>query len=110
MTQETAVLVIFEHELLGEGLAARLQGMGIRALTVKSCDDDAIETALRTHPEVIVVECHNEGCLARIQRLSPTSRVVDASATVGRGYPTETLRFDVILDALGVEPHRETPA
>lgn len=109
MAHQTSVLVIFEHELLGEGLAARLRTMGIRTLTVKSGDSDAIEGALVTHPELIVVECHNEGCLDRIQHLSPTSRVVDATTAVGRGYPTEAMRFEVILEALRADPP-PTPA
>ncbi|HEU5144807.1 MAG TPA: hypothetical protein VFT81_06485 [Dermatophilaceae bacterium] len=110
MAHETSVLVIFEHDLLGEGIAARLQSLGIHALTARSCDGDAVAAALRTHPEVVVVECNNKGCLARVRRLSPSSRVVDATASVGRGYPTETIRFDVILEALQAHPPRQTPA
>jgi DNA-binding NarL/FixJ family response regulator len=110
MAHQTSVLVIFEHELLGLGIAARLTGMGISAVTTKSCDDDAIETALLAQPEVVIVECHNEGCIDRVRRLSPEARVVDATTSVGRGYPTEAMRFDVILEALRVAPTRETPA
>jgi hypothetical protein len=110
MAHETSVLVIFEHDLLGEGLAVRLQAMGILALTARSCDGHAVETALGTHPDLVVVECHNEGCLARVKRLSPSSRVVDATASVGRGYPTEAMRFDVILEALRDDPPRQTLA
>jgi hypothetical protein len=108
LKRQTSVLVIAEHELLGEGLAARLATMGIHARTVKSCDDDAITAGLGKRPDVVVVECRNEGCLDRVRRLSPASRVVDATESVGRGYPTEAMRFDVILDALGVNSE-ETP-
>ena len=119
MAQETSVLVIFEHDLLGEGIAARLHALGFQALTARSCDSDAVAAALHTHPEVVVVECNNEGCLSRVRRLSPGSRVVDATASVGRGYPTEAMRFDVILEALqsdrsdqseGSDPPTLTPA
>lgn len=110
MTHQTTVLVIFEHELLGEGLATRLQSEGVRTVTVKSCSDGEIEAALLTHPEVVVAECTNEGCLARIRRISPTSRVVDATTAVGRGYPTEAMRFEVILEALRADPPHQTPA
>jgi hypothetical protein len=73
-------------------------------VTVKSCEGDTIESALATHPDVVIAECTNEGCLARIQRLSPASRVVDATTAVGRGYPTEAMRFEVILEALRADP------
>lgn len=104
MTLETSVLLIFEHDLLGEGLAARLAAMGVRTLTARSTESDAIVAALETHPEVVVIECHNEGCLDRVRTLSPDSRVVDATASIGRGYPTETMRFEVIVDALRADP------
>ncbi len=104
MRQQAHVLVIFEHELLGEGLAARLHGLGVRTQTVRSGDSDAIVAALGAHPDLVVVECHKEGCLDRVRLLSPGSRVVDATATVGRGTPTEAMRFEVILDALRADP------
>ncbi len=110
MTQETSVLVIFEHELLGEGLAARLAGMGVHTVVAKSCESDTMEAALEAHPDVVVVECHNEGCLDRVRRLSPNSRIVDATASVGRGYPTEAMRFEVILEALQGAPPSANPA
>ena len=46
----------------------------------------------------------------RIRGLSPDSKVVDATGTVGRGYPTEAMRFEVILDALGITPQQGAPA
>ena len=47
-----------------------------------------------------MVETTDQKCLAGIRRLSPRSRVVDISDSVGPGYPEHALRFDVILDAL----------
>jgi hypothetical protein len=35
-----------------------------------------------------------------VRRLSPESRVVDVSTSVGPGLPSEAVRFDVILEAL----------
>lgn len=109
MAHETSVLLIFEHDLLGEGLAARLAAMGVDTLMAKSGDEDSIVAALETHPHVVVVECHREGCIARIRSLSSTSRVVDATGSVGRGYPSEAIRFDIILDALRGDPFVEDP-
>lgn len=109
MAPRTSVLVICEHELLGEGLAARLHAMGIRATTARSRDTDAMTAALRSHPEVVVVETTDEECRIQVEQLSPASRVVDVTASIGRGYPTEAMRFDVILEALRPEPPVQTP-
>jgi DNA-binding NarL/FixJ family response regulator len=100
MARQGTVLVIFSHDLLGEGLAARLEGLGVDASAVRSSDAAAARRALHDHPDVVVVETTDAKCLAGIRRLSPNSRVVDVSDSVGPGYPEHALRFDVILDAL----------
>ena len=100
MSQQGSVLVIFSHDLLGQGLAARLEGMGVLTCAVRSSDKRAAIEALRRGPDVVVVESTDARCLARVRRLSPKARVVDISESVGLGYPERALRFDVILDAL----------
>ena len=104
MVQQGTVLVISNHDLLGQGLAARLQGMGFGADTVRSSDARATTLALRRHPDVVVLETTDEACLERVGRLSPLARVVDISDSVGLGCPQQALDFDVILDALGDLP------
>ena len=104
MSQRSTVLVISSHDLLGQGLAARLQGLGVHAASVRSCDARATTLALRHHPDVVVLETTDEACLERVERLSPRSRLVDISESVGRGCPQQALGFDVILDALAELP------
>ncbi len=104
MARQGTVLVIFSHDLLGHGLAARLAGLGVDASAVRSSDAGAATQALRDHPDVVVVETTDAKCLAGIRRLSPRSRIVDISDSVGPGYPEHALRFDVILDALADLP------
>ena len=104
MARQGTVLVIFSHDLLGQGLAARLEGLGVAASAVRSSDAGAARQALSSHPDVVVVETTDRKCLAGIRRLSPLSRVVDISDSVGPGYPEHALRFDVILDALADLP------
>ena len=104
MSQHGTVLVISNHDLLGQGLAARLQGLGVHADSVRSSDARASALALRHHPDVVVLETTDEACLARVERLSPRSRLVDISESVGRGCPQQALDFDVILDALADLP------
>jgi DNA-binding NarL/FixJ family response regulator len=107
---QTSVLVICEHELLGEGLAARLQVMGVQALVAAVHNDHAVVLALRARPDVVIIESTDPACIDQVTRLSPTSRIVDATNSVGRGYPTEAMRFEAILDALPVNPQSQTLA
>lgn len=100
MSRQGTVLVVFEHDLLGQGLAAELEGLGVRAIAVRSSDARAARRALMAHPDVVVVETTDEESLDRVRRLSPSSRVVDVSTSVGSGLPSQAVRFDVILDAL----------
>lgn len=104
MSRQGTVLVVYSHDLLGQGLAAELRGLGVRAAAVRSSDARAASRALRRHPDVVVVETTDEACLARVARLSPVSRVVDVTTAVGLGYPLHALQFDVILDALADLP------
>jgi hypothetical protein len=104
MAQQGTVLVISNHDLLGQGLAARLQGLGVHAESVQSSDARATALALRHHPDVVVLETTDEACLERVGRLSPLSRIVDISDSVGLGCPQQALDFDVILDALADLP------
>jgi hypothetical protein len=104
MPRQGTVLVIFSNDLLGQGLAARLLGLGVRAAAVRSSDARAASRALCGHPDVVVVETTDEECLARVRRLSPDSRIVDVTASVGVGLPVQALQFDIILDALSNVP------
>lgn len=104
MSRQGTVLVIYSHDLLGAGLAAELEALGVRAGAVRSSDTGSAGRALRRHPDVVVVETTDEECLALVTRLSPRSRVVDVSQAVGRGCPRQAVRFDVILDALAEHP------
>jgi len=109
MAEQSSVLVICDHELLGEGLVARLNALGIESVAARTHDHQAIVLALLAKPEVVVLESSDPNCRAQVARLSPTSVVVDAATTVGRGYPTRALPFDAILEALPVHPGAETP-
>ncbi len=116
MGHPSSVLVVYQHELLGEGLAARLRALGVDTTTAGSHDLRAVIRALRRRPDVVVLETTDEQCLARVSRLSPTSRLVDVRTAVGRGYPAEAMRFEVILEALrpdapqGASASRTPPA
>jgi DNA-binding NarL/FixJ family response regulator len=51
------VLVLYAHPLLGEGLASLLSAQdGVGAVAVDSHDEVARATALRSHPDLVIVE------------------------------------------------------
>lgn len=107
MADQASVLVVYQHELLGEGVATQLRGMGARAMAVSSGDPTAIAAALRPCPDLVVVETTDKTCITRVRQLCPSSRLVDVTASMGRGCPRSVVRFDAIADALW--PDRATP-
>lgn len=97
-----SVVVLCEHALLGEGLAARLTDIGFLARVVLRFDVAAVATALATLPDVVIAE-GTQGCREQVAALTPRSRIVDIGNVVGRGYPTaeDRVSFETILGALG---------
>ncbi len=110
MAKQAAVLVIFQHDLLGEGVAARLRAVDVAATAVRSCDFAAMAAALAAGPDVIVVESTDTACLAYIRQVRPQAHIVDATTSVGRGCPAEAVQFEAILEALKPGPSLPSPA
>lgn len=104
MSEPPTVLVIFAHELLGAGLCQELAALGVRAATAPSGAPSRVSRALRRHPRVVVLETTDVECRALVDRLSPRSRVVDVTTSVGVGCPREAVGFDAVLAALAPEP------
>lgn len=96
-------VVLYEHELLGEGIADQLRRGGVQVVVVRTSDDDAVAAALASRPCLVVAERATRGHRDRIRSLSPGARFVDVSRVVGRGVPDEHhARVDLatILSAL----------
>lgn len=110
MGKQASVLVIFQHDLLGEGVAARLRAMGIPATAVRSCDTAALAAALTEEPDVVVIESTDTACLDHIRQLGPKVHVLDVTTSVSRGCPTEAVQFEAILEALRPRPPLPSPA
>ena len=100
-TGESA-LVIYEHGLLGEGLAARLRDRGVATTVVERCDPDAVAGALAERPTVVIAEHATPECERLMRGLSPDSRIIDVSLVIGRGCQSnsEMVHFEAILNAL----------
>lgn len=97
-----AVIVIYEHGLLGEGIAALLRDDGFEASIFDRCELAAIAVALTAHPAVVIAEQTTPECGRLIAEVSPGSRVVDVSKVIGRGCqePSDIVDFGAILAAL----------
>lgn len=103
-TRRRAV-ILFEHPLLGEGLATRLRvEAGVEVVLAPVHDRAAVEAALHDAPQVVVIE-RRDLCLDQVRRLAPGAEVVDVSAVVGRGLasPRDVTGFDRMLRALRSE-------
>lgn len=96
-------VVVYEHELLGEGIGAQLRRGGVRATVVAASDSAAVSRALAARPSLVVAERATPECRERIRTLSPDARVVDVSGVVARGLADagQVVSFEQILDALG---------
>lgn len=94
-------VVVFDHELLGEGIADRLRHHGVATIAVRADDHTRVEEAFATRPCVVVAERATTECLERIAALTPNARIVDISQVIGRGCQDhdQMVDFDTILAA-----------
>lgn len=105
-TREIRAVVLCEHRLLGEGLAAHLRTGGVETVVASGADDDAVGAALALHPRLVLAEHTSAECRARIAEQCPGATVLDISAVVetGRQDDADKLGFDAIWAALQTAP------
>lgn len=101
-------LVVQSYTLLGEGIADLLRQRGVLVEVAPADDADAVEAALESEPCLVVLDRAAPAITALVVQRVPTAQVVDVSCVIGRGYPAaaELMRFEAILDALGVAAAR----
>ena len=101
-------LVVQSYTLLGEGIADLLRQRGVSVEVACAHDAAAVEAALASDPCLVVLDRAEPDIIALVVRQAPAAQVVDVSCVIGRGYPAaaDTLRFEAILDALGVAAAR----
>ena len=97
-------LVVQSFALLGEGIADLLRQRGVAVEVVDASDAAAVSSALGTQPCLVILDRADAAITALVVARVPKAQVVDVSCVIGRGYPAEAdlLRFEAILDALGV--------
>lgn len=104
-----SVLILYDHPLLGEGLAGLLASEpGMTVVAVGRDDTDAVERELAAGPQVIIFERGDPDRAVAILELVPDALVIDVGINPG---PTFTYRReeisawpDAILDAIRQAP------
>lgn len=82
-TNETPVVLLYVHPLLGLGLADHLRlTTGVEVLAVPLCDTRAVVAALTLGPRVVIYEDTPELDVAALVALAPGARFVDVSGAV----------------------------
>ena len=96
-------MILFEHPLLGEGIATRLRvEAGVDVVLASVHDRQAVLAALRLAPQVVVFERCDEVPNLDLVELAPEAELIDVSTVIGRGakLPQEVAGFERILQAL----------
>jgi hypothetical protein len=86
--QSTAVVLLYVHPLLGEGIAAYVTSeTGVPVSAVSALDHEAVSAALAAHPRVVIFERAAGVDLADLTCQAPGAVLIDVSAAVMSGTP-----------------------
>jgi hypothetical protein len=81
-----SVVILYEHALLGEGIARHiLAQVGVLATVVPAYDLEAAQSALADDPSVVIFELCEPLHEGDIAGLAPHAVLIDVSAAVTRG-------------------------
>jgi hypothetical protein len=80
------VVVLYEHSLLGEGIASIvLAETGTRAIVVPAADRRAVEAAVAGGPAVVIFERSPQLGESDVARLAPHATLIDVSSAMSTG-------------------------
>jgi hypothetical protein len=80
------VVILYEHALLGEGIAKYLRAqIGIEATLGSARDPDAVKSALALSPEVVIFESNDPFQQFDLSTLVPHAVLIDVSTVITRG-------------------------
>lgn len=88
MTSEVQhpVVILYEHALLGEGIAKYLHAQtGVQATIVSGQDLEAVTAALGFGPTVVIFELSDSLRQVDLAALAPQAVMIDVSTVVARG-------------------------
>ena len=80
------VVILYEHALLGEGIAKYLRAqIGVEATLGSAHDPDAVKSALALGPEVVIFESQDPFQRFDLTTLVPHAVLIDVSTVITRG-------------------------
>ena len=80
------VVIVYEHALLGEGIASYLLAqIGVEATVASAQDLEAVTAALALGPEVLIYELNETLQQFDLSTLAPHAVLIDVSTVVTRG-------------------------
>jgi len=83
---QRSVVILYEHSLLGEGIAKYLRAeLGVRATVASANDLEAVKAALATAPAVVIFQLSESLRQLDLAALAPQAELIDVSAVVTRG-------------------------
>jgi hypothetical protein len=88
MTSETrgSVVILYEHALLGEGIAQHvLTHCGVQATVVPAHDVEAVTSALALDPSIVIFELTEPLQQGDLATVAPHALLIDISGSVTRG-------------------------
>lgn len=82
------VVILYEHALLGEGIASYLRAqLGVQPRVVSTGDLQAVRTALAFGPAVVIFELSEPLAQVDLTALAPQAVLIDVSTVVTLGGP-----------------------
>jgi len=97
------VVILYEHALLGEGIAKYLRAQtGVEATVAPSHHPEAVRLALALDPAVVIFESSNPFQQYDLTTLAPHAVLIDVSAVITRGSAVAPCAagFEQILQAV----------
>ena len=80
------VVILYEHALLGEGIAKYLRAqIGVEATLGPARDPNAVKSALALGPEVVIFESNDPFRQFELSALVPHAVLIDVSTVITRG-------------------------
>jgi len=80
------VVILYEHALLGEGIAKYLRAqIGVEATVGSSHDPEAVRSALALGPAVVIFESSDPFGQFDLTTLAPHAVLIDVSTVITRG-------------------------
>ena len=80
------VVILYEHALLGEGIAKHVRTqLGVEAMVASGDDFEAATSALACDPAVVIFELSDTHRQLDLTRLAPQTDLIDVSTVLTRG-------------------------